>query len=44
MSQTPIYLRLALPALLLSAAVALFQHLGEAPEPPGPEPAEVSGR
>ncbi|WP_264465437.1 hypothetical protein [Roseitranquillus sediminis] len=33
MSQTPIYLRLALPALLLSAAVALYHHLEAPPEP-----------
>ena len=34
MSQTPIYLRLALPALLLSAAVALYHHSETPPEPP----------
>ena len=39
MSQAPLYLRLALPALLISAAVALFQHLGEASDPTDPEPA-----
>ena len=31
MSQTPIYARIAVPALLLSAAIAVVQMLGDRP-------------